>query len=510
MQPIIRNIFSNWTALGVNVLISFFLAPFVVKSLGNTYYGIWVILMQFTGYLYLLDFGIRESIIRYVSRLTADDGVEDPNEILSAGLVLYAGIGVICLLVTGLLAITFPLIFKVDSETVTTARFVVILAGFTIAQALVSNVFVGVLMGLQRYDVFNKISIGIAFIRLTLILFFLGSGYGIIALGIIQLLVGLGASILVYCSAKQLLHDTGAEFKFARRSIAQRKPIIKTLYHYSIHVVINNVGQKAIYYTDALVIGVLAGPATVTFYAIAGNLIEYLRRLLLVSNNVLNPAASELESRGNAAGIKNLLIQGTRFSMLLSLPICIVYLTMGSEFISLWMGREYSEISGGVLFVLATGVLLTSPQNTIGNILYGTSRHKLISNLRIVEATLNLALSIILFPYLGIVGVALGTTIPQLLIMGILLPGIVLKRLHLPYLGFITSAYVRPLIAATPFAISCLFVNTYFPAMSLLTFGLQILAIGPVYIVGVWYIGLTTSERLKYRKLGLGLRKSTV
>ena len=67
-RQIVRNLFSNWAGLLINIVVSFFLAPFVVHKLGNTYYGIWAVVGQFTGYLYLLDFGIRESIIRYASR----------------------------------------------------------------------------------------------------------------------------------------------------------------------------------------------------------------------------------------------------------------------------------------------------------------------------------------------------------------------------------------------------------------------------------------------------------
>ena len=43
----------------VNTVISFVLAPIVVTHLGSVYYGIWSLLMQFTGYLWLFDFGVR-------------------------------------------------------------------------------------------------------------------------------------------------------------------------------------------------------------------------------------------------------------------------------------------------------------------------------------------------------------------------------------------------------------------------------------------------------------------
>ena len=149
---VLNNIFSNWANLFVNLVISFFLAPFVVHSLGNTYYGIWVVMMQFTGYLYLLDLGVRESIIRYVSKYRAIGESIKLNDTLSAGLVFYSGIGFVAVLFSLVLAGTFSFIFNVPDDAVATARIVVILAGITIGQTLAFNIFTGILMGMQRYE----------------------------------------------------------------------------------------------------------------------------------------------------------------------------------------------------------------------------------------------------------------------------------------------------------------------------------------------------------------------
>ena len=69
----LKNVTSNWASLGTGILVSFFLAPFVVHSLGNVYYGIWALISDFTGYLWLLDFGVRESVIKFVAQYHASD-----------------------------------------------------------------------------------------------------------------------------------------------------------------------------------------------------------------------------------------------------------------------------------------------------------------------------------------------------------------------------------------------------------------------------------------------------
>jgi len=497
-DKIIKNIFSNWANLLVNIGISFFLAPFIVHQLGNAYYGIWVIMMQFTGYLYLLDFGVRESIIRYVSKHEATGDAGELNEVLNAGILLYSAIGLVCLIITGTLAWLFPMVFNVDTADVTVARIVVILSGITIAQMLVFNVFSGILMGLQRYDIFNKIGILFAFLRLALILVFLNMGYNLIALALIQLAVGLGNNLVIYLYSRKLLKQHNIPFRYTSSSWQQRKPVLKQLYNYSIHVLINNLGQKAIFYTDALVIGIFLSASAVTFYAIAGNLIEYLRRLIILANMVLNPVASELESRQQTKSINDLLIQGSRFSFLLALPICITYLTMGREFIGLWMGDEYSSLSGDVLLILTVTVLLAIPHNTISSILYGISKHKLIARLRIVEALCNLGLSMVLVNYMGIAGVALGTAIPQFFLMTIMLPVLAGREMRLSMTQYWSQVYISPLLASLPFVGITLFASTELPTQSLLIFFIQLTLMLPIYIISVSIVCFSSEERATY------------
>ena len=501
LERLVANIFSNWANLFVNIVISFFLAPFVVHSLGNTYYGIWVIMMQFTGYLYLLDFGIRESVIRYVSKLNATEDYGELDEVLNSSVFLYSAIGLLTLIVMAVLALAFGSIFEVGPEVLPTARVVVLISGMTICISLAFNVFTGVLMGLQRYDVFNKIGILSAFTRLALIVFFLSRGYGIVALALIQLTIAVAANIIIFVVARRLLRSNGADFRYKHKPIRDRLQIFRSLYNYSIHVVINNLGQKAIYYTDALVIGILLNPASVTFYAIAGNLIEYLRRLILISNNVLNPLVSEMESKDDSQSIHNVLVHGAKLSMLLAIPIAAVYLTMGRQFISHWMGSEYAVLSGDVLCVLAVGVMVSTPQNTISSVLYGISKHNIIARLRIVETVANLALSLVLIHILGIVGVALGTAIPQIVIMAIILPIMTIRVIGSTVGRFVRQAYMLPIAASIPFAVSCYLVNEYLPANSLPEFMGQVLLLGPVHAAGAWFVALSSAERGIFREL---------
>jgi O-antigen/teichoic acid export membrane protein len=63
---IARNLVANWVGHGANLVVMFFLSPFILHTLGITQFGIWQILMVLTGYMGILDLGVRASTGRHI------------------------------------------------------------------------------------------------------------------------------------------------------------------------------------------------------------------------------------------------------------------------------------------------------------------------------------------------------------------------------------------------------------------------------------------------------------
>ncbi len=171
-SKLLKNVFSNWAGFVFNVVIAFFLSPFVVRSLGNTYYGIWVIMMQFTGYLGILELGVRSSIVKYVAEYAAKEEKTKLNQIVSSAFSIYLLIALFSILVSLALAVLFPYFLNVEQASLFVVRIIVIITGITVAQGFVFNTFYGILMGLQRYDLFTRVSIVSSIVRAILIVAF--------------------------------------------------------------------------------------------------------------------------------------------------------------------------------------------------------------------------------------------------------------------------------------------------------------------------------------------------
>jgi len=93
------NVVSNWGGFTLSGLVNFALAPFVVRHLGNTYYGVTVLLLSLTGYLGLLDLGVRGATTRYIARFHSQSDHDSSSRFVSSALILFSLIGVLAILV---------------------------------------------------------------------------------------------------------------------------------------------------------------------------------------------------------------------------------------------------------------------------------------------------------------------------------------------------------------------------------------------------------------------------
>jgi O-antigen/teichoic acid export membrane protein len=494
-SSLLRSLASNWLGLATGVLVSFFLSPFVVNKLGAAWYGVWAATAQFVGYLYLMDFGVRESVIRYTSKYVARGNARSLNHVLSASLIIYAAITLLALLATGAAAWGLPYWFSLEPEFWRDARIAMLFTGLTIAQTFFFNVFNGVVIGLKRWEITNAVGIALNLVRAGLIVFFLMRGHGIVAVAAVGFGTALVGGLVNVFLAARLLKEAGLPFRF--RLLAPRHLVAlgRRILGYGFYVIVNNVGEKIINATDAIVVGIFLPIQSVAYYAIAGSLIGYLRALLGSSAYIFNPLASELHTLRQPEKVTAAFFLGVKICTLVTLPVAASFVVMGERFIQLWMGREFAGPSSEVLTVLAVAVFLAAPQYMFSSVLYGMSRHRIIALLRLGEAVANLVLSIVLVQTLGLVGVALGTAIPSAIMVVIVLPMIAGKVVGATLPRFYSQAYIRPLLAIAPFVAAAYWVEIAHPAQGLIGFFLRILGLLALYVPCAFAIVLDAKER---------------
>ncbi len=489
---VVRNVASNWGAYILAMAVNFFLSPYVVHHLGNNGYGVWTLILSLTGYLGLLDLGVRGAVTRYVARFHSQAAHGNASNVASSAMLIFSSAGLIAFSTSVVFATLIVGRLKIPPQYLAASRVVLVVTGLSIATSLVNGVFGGVLVGLQRFDLTNGIEIANNLLRTFTIVLFLHLGYGIVTLALIQLGFTLARLAANFRLARHLYPELRINLAFADRAG------VKLIFSFSIFSFLMHVGGSLIYASDNVVIGAFLPVSAVTFYAIGGNLAEYTRTLVAGISQTMTPLASSAEAKEDRALMEKIVLFGSRAGTMVVLPIALTLMIRGGSFIGLWMGTQYADLSGAVIRVLSLTLLFWAANSVTGGTLLGLSKHKPIVPMILAEGVCNLALSIFLVRRMGIVGVAWGTVIPSMASTFLFWPWYIRRSLHIDPLTYAASAWLRPGIAILPFAIASFAIEHILPATTLLVFFLQVACLLPLVAVGYWLVCLNTEQRTEY------------
>jgi O-antigen/teichoic acid export membrane protein len=249
-----------------------------------------------------------------------------------------------------------------------------------------------------------------------------------------------------------------------------------------------------IFYTDSVVIGMFLNAAAITYYAIAGSLINYGRNIVSLTADTLYPAATRLDAKNDMAGLRDLQILGTRIALLVGLPLCIGFVFLGRQFMDLWMGKAYAA-SAVILIVLTIPQVTSMSQYISALILVGMAKHKILAYVALAEGVANLTLSIILVRKFGLMGVAWGTVIPHLVSTAVLIPLYTLRVLDMRWSTYLTRGFVRPLICAVPMAGICYAFSKLIENPSWLVFGAEVATAATVFAALSYFVCLSGTQQ---------------
>jgi O-antigen/teichoic acid export membrane protein len=489
-KKIVSSVALNWVSMATSMAVMFFLSPFIVHHLGSIAYGVWTIVVSATNYMSLLDLGLQGAVIRYVAGDSAKGEHLDSSRTVSAALAIRFGIGLGVILVSISLGSLLPHLFHIPAELQRQARWAMVVTGTSLAISLTFGVFSAVLAGLHRFDLTSAVAMSQVVLRAIGVVYLLRAGHGILALAACEL----GVNVLAQAALARLSFQAYPRLRLLVE--LPRRDLIRKLWQYSVYAFAINIAQQVIYYTDNLLVGAFLSATAVTYYAIGGGLIEYLRQIVGKLTTTFVPLASRLEAEGKQAQLHSLLINGTRASLAVSLPIGVALFFRGHTFISLWMGPQYAQVSAQVLQILLISTVLTCGNSVSGNIAYGLGVHRPVAFWVAGEAFANVALSIVLVKKLGIYGVAWGTMIPSLFVAVVLWPRYIAQVLKISLVGYLWQSWGRSLLASIPYALACYYTDRFWQPSNIIFFFAQIAAVLPLFFIAA---GLLFWNELAYR-----------
>ena len=469
------NVLMNWAATGVSLLVPFFLTPFVVRSLGSEAYGVWILSASTVSYLNLLDLGMRSAVIRFVSKAQTQGATNDVQDVVGAALWFRILIALVVAVLSIALAINFPHLFKIPSTLYRSSQVTVLLCALGVAVTLVTGVFGAVLAAIHRFDRLSTIAMIQTVGRAGGVILLLKTGHGLMSLACWELAVITVSGTVVMISALRLAPACRVRIK------RPHTELLRKIWSYSFVTFIWIIAVQVIINSDNLMVGHFVSVELAAFYAIGGSLVTYSGQVVSALTTTFTPLASSLEASGKLKELRALLIRGTQATLVLSLPISLALLFRGRTFIGLWMGPTYMQVSGTVLQILLIAQFMSVAVATAGSIMMAIGKHSGPAKFAVVEAVVNVTLTLILCRRFGAYGVAWGTSIAITLITLSFWPRYIRRTLDVPIATYLTLGWGKAVLGAIPYGIACFYADRIWHPQSLLTFLLQILATLPIY-----------------------------
>jgi O-antigen/teichoic acid export membrane protein len=484
----IRSILSNWFALVVNGLVSIVLTPILIHGMGDFHYGMWILVASLVEYSSFIDMGLRMTLQRFVARHQAAHQSKELSDTFETALALALCVCLMLCLLTGMFTQILPGFFGLKGAASDLFVKVVVLLGLSVAVTFPARVLASYLCGLQRYDVYNLAAIVTGLGRGALLVAVLHWGYGVVACSAVSLVIAVLSLVLHWWLVRWVAPT--ASLQWWRGSWARTRE----LFSFSIYVFLANMGDFIRFRVDSFVIARWLTMSLVTPFNVASRIIDYFRSLMYTVLGPLMTTMSALDGQSRQKDLQKVFMRSTKITALLAFCIGSILMLDGKTLLSVWVGPKYVSVYIP-LMVLVLGHTISIAQSPSLNILLARGQHRPMGWWTLAEGLVNLALSIYWAGKYGIVGVALGTAVPQILVKLTLQPWFALRAAELSAREYLLGALARPVAVCGIFLLLGRLGVSFVPGVGLLELvsnvAWQILLFG----ILAYYVGFTASER---------------
>lgn len=423
-------------------IIGLILTPFIIRSLGDSEYGLYTLIGAFVGYLSIMDLGLNNTIVRYVSKYRAENDKKGEGNFLGTTMMIYVLISLIIVIAGIVLYYQLDRIFG-DSLTLSEmekakAMFVILI--FNLGITLPGGAFTAICNAYEKF-VFPRALSLIKYISRALFIFILlsqsPSAITLIWIDTILNLIIIGITMYYVFAVLKV--------KFKLNKIDSG--FLKEIFSYSIWIFLFAIAFSLQWFSGQTVLGMTTDTVTVAIYGVGILLGGYYGAFAGAINTLLLPKATKMSvQKGNGQNYTDTMIQVGKINMFVLMPIISGFYLFGQSFISLWVGEVY-KYAWWIAFLIMLVMTLPLVQSFGNSILEALKKNKfraIVSMITLIIATI---VSYFLSKVYGINGVVYTLT-AAVLLNSLILLWYFNKTFELNIKKFIKNVFIKS-IAAT-------------------------------------------------------------
>lgn len=425
-----KNIGSNWVVNILSLAVTFVVTPRITRWLGVDVNGAWAVMVNLTGLLGLMMTGVPLASVRQLTaRFTEIDQakragdaadirrrIAAANDTIATCMGLYVRLGIAACAAGAVLYGVHERLYigsgRYPADSITDARIAFAILVLQLAGGFVSQVPISILGAYREFVLRNLVAMGSLTLRLVLVLTVFRANPSLTTLAMIQ------AALLVYdftvsCVVIRRRHpDVSIGFRGFDRAV------MRQIFGFSVFVLLLHLGNKIAFQTDSLVIGAFMTPRDVTTFEYGKLSVLQFSEFVFAIGIVLNPTATKLQVEGKTAELRETFLKWSKAGLSLTLLGGLYLVFIGDEFLRAWVhDPEFDARGAGIVqIVFMASHFVFLPARAIAMpILMGLGHVKKATIAFLACGILNVLLSLALVRPLGLVGVAVGTAIPDVI-----------------------------------------------------------------------------------------------
>ncbi len=436
------NAASNYARFGLNIVVWFFLTPYMIHRLGENDFGLWTLVFSVVGFFGLLDMGLGTGVVKFVAEAQGAGDPQRRNRLVSTIACVYLALALLASLGVALLSLFFNRIFSLPPEQGHLALPLLWLVALrAVILALPLGVYRSVLFGEQQIALLNLVQVvsNLAYGLLSWAI--LAGGGGVLPLA----WAGLGLMLVEHLAYLVLARRRIPDLRLSPRLFD--RDLLRHAVGFSFYSLAVNVAALILLRTDPVIVKLFLPLGAVALYGVVLRIGENSLLLTKQFINVLAPLVAQLQGSGESLKIRFVLVNCTKFACAPAAMLSVGAFCLGRPGLEFWVGPSFAEVAP-VLWTLMLALSLSVPQMTASTVLTMTGGHRFAALAAMCSVLLNLAASLALVRPLGLLGVALGTLLTTLVVdIGLVLPR-ALARQGVPILDYVRQVAPAVLLPA--------------------------------------------------------------
>lgn len=406
------NISANTAGVVVSMLSGLLVMPYLIRTLGSSTYGLWILIGTLAGYFGVLDLGVSAALGRLIAAHRARGELEQVNAVMSTACALLMIVFLVVCLATCVVLVVFPLLFSIPADRTLDVHYSLILVGVTLALSFPGSIFMGFLWGNERFDLQNAVDIPTLILRTVLSMTMISAARPLTSLGAITF----GVTVVSIVARMILCFRLESGLQVSWRHVQASK--VRQIFSIGGWMSVISWSRTLIPQIAPTLIGVRLGNAAVTTFAVARQLVTYTNIFANSATQVLAPRAIAAYATQSVTRQTQLFIEGGKFAHALTLFFCGALFCLGLPFIHWWQ-HGLQDAAYGPLLILMLGESLPMSQWLTYSVLIGANRQRMLSFMAVIEGAISFPLIMAFMQRGGISGVCIGVALSGFLTRGV-------------------------------------------------------------------------------------------